>query len=69
MREIVLLGRFPHRRFCLFDSPEDERVAEEALRQTETLTFAGRRMGTLSGGCIRGTKSSLVTLQRRSSPH
>lgn len=50
VREIVLLGRFPHRRFHLFESPQDIRIAEDALKQTETLEFADRRMNTLSGG-------------------
>jgi iron complex transport system ATP-binding protein len=49
-REIVLLGRFPYRRYRLFESSEDVRIAEEALRQTEMLELADRRLGTLSGG-------------------
>ena len=50
VREIVLLGRYPYRRYRLFESPDDVRIAEAALRQTETLAFADRPIGTLSGG-------------------
>ncbi|HUU82404.1 MAG TPA: ABC transporter ATP-binding protein [Phycisphaerae bacterium] len=50
VREIVLLGRYPHRRYHVFESPEDERVAEDALTRTETLVLADRPMETLSGG-------------------
>lgn len=49
-RELVLLGRYPHRAFGLFESAEDERIAERAMAVTETLAFADRRMYTLSGG-------------------
>ncbi|MCH7813863.1 MAG: ABC transporter ATP-binding protein [Planctomycetes bacterium] len=50
VREIVLLGRYPYRRYRLFESPDDVRIAEAALRQTEMLSFADRPIGTLSGG-------------------
>jgi len=49
-RELVLLGRYPHRTFGLFESAADERLAERAMAVTETLDFADRRMDTLSGG-------------------
>ena len=49
-REIVLLGRFPHRRHRLFESTQDVDIAEAALERTETLDFADRPMDTLSGG-------------------
>ncbi|MCP4246654.1 MAG: ABC transporter ATP-binding protein [bacterium] len=50
VREIALLGRYPHRRYRLFESPDDIRIAVAALQQTETIGFADRPMGTLSGG-------------------
>jgi iron complex transport system ATP-binding protein len=50
VRDVVLLGRFPHRSFGLFESLEDYRIAERAMRTTETLSFADRPMATLSGG-------------------
>jgi len=49
-RDIVLLGRFPHRRWRLFESPEDGRLAEQAMRLTDSLHLADRRLDTLSGG-------------------
>ncbi|MCH7700563.1 MAG: ABC transporter ATP-binding protein [Planctomycetes bacterium] len=49
-RDIVLLGRFPHRRWRLFESPEDHRLAEQAMQLTDTLHLANRRLDTLSGG-------------------
>ncbi len=49
-REIVLQGRFPYRRYRLFESPEDLRIAEEALRRTQVYELADRPVDTLSGG-------------------
>jgi len=48
--EIVRLGRHPHLGLRLFESPHDIAVVEDVLRRTETLAYASRRMGTLSGG-------------------
>jgi iron complex transport system ATP-binding protein len=50
VREFVLLGRFPHRDFALFESPADHHAADAALRTTETAAFADRPLRTLSGG-------------------
>ncbi|HVP09617.1 MAG TPA: ABC transporter ATP-binding protein [Phycisphaerae bacterium] len=49
-REIVLMGRFPHRRFGLFESAEDMRIADRALAAMGATAFADRPMSTLSGG-------------------
>ena len=49
-RDVVLLGRYPHRSLGLFDSAEDYRVAERAMALTETLAYADRPIATLSGG-------------------
>ena len=49
-RDVVLLGRYPHRSMGLFDSAEDYRVAERAMALTETLEYADRPIATLSGG-------------------
>jgi iron complex transport system ATP-binding protein len=48
--EVVLLGRFPRRRYRFFDSAEDGRIATEAMRITETSEFSDRPMRTLSAG-------------------
>ena len=50
VREIVLMGRFPHRSYGLFESVEDHRVADRAMELTETEAFADRPIATLSGG-------------------
>ncbi|MBI4718635.1 MAG: ABC transporter ATP-binding protein [Planctomycetes bacterium] len=50
VREVVLLGRFPHRSLGVFESAEDHQVAESAMERTDTLPFADRPLRTLSGG-------------------
>ena len=49
-REIVLMGRFPHRRFGLFESAADFKVADAALATTEASAFTDRPLASLSGG-------------------
>ena len=49
-RDVVLLGRYPHRSMGLFESAEDYRVAEQVMALTETLPYADRLIATLSGG-------------------
>ena len=50
VRDIVLMGRFPHRSLGLFESAEDYRIADRAMALTETSSFADRPLATLSGG-------------------
>jgi len=50
VREVVVMGRFPHRSLGLFDSQSDYRIADNALATTGTLEFANRSLATLSGG-------------------
>jgi len=50
VRDIVLMGRFPHRSIGLFESIDDHRIAERAMEVTETLDLADRSLATLSGG-------------------
>ncbi len=47
--QVVLMGRTP---YCdgLFESPEDHRVVEQAMRTTDTLEFRTRDFRSLSGG-------------------
>ena len=49
-RDVVLMGRFPHRSLGLFDSPKDYRITDTVMGVTQTLEFADRAMTTLSGG-------------------
>ena len=50
VRNLVLTGRYPHRGFFAPISRRDESIAENALRLTETDTFADRKFASLSGG-------------------
>lgn len=49
-RQLVLMGRFPHRRFGLFESAEDFGAADAAMTTTHTSHLSDRDMSTLSGG-------------------
>jgi iron complex transport system ATP-binding protein len=46
----VLFGRRPYHGPWPFDTPRDEELASEAMRATETDSFAGRPLVELSGG-------------------
>lgn len=49
-REVVLMGRFPHRSFGLFEEPADHAIAEDVMSMTHTHAFADRLIDSLSGG-------------------
>jgi iron complex transport system ATP-binding protein len=50
--EIVLMGRYPHRRRGLLalEQQDDLEAATEAMRRCDVLTLAGRRFDAISGG-------------------
>ena len=48
--ELVLMGRYPHLGRFEIEGREDDRIARDAMRLTETEQFAGRTLDTLSGG-------------------
>lgn len=50
VREVVLMGRSPHKKTLQRDTPEDFKIVEEALRTVAMLSFADRSFSTLSGG-------------------
>ncbi len=50
VREVVLMGRSPYLGRFAVEGEQDRRVAEEAMRRTETLSLARRFVNTLSGG-------------------
>ncbi|MFG2292965.1 ABC transporter ATP-binding protein [Streptomyces sp. NPDC048603] len=50
VREVVAMGRSPHKRFWEQDGPEDARRVDGALRTVGAEEFAGRRFEELSGG-------------------
>ena len=48
--EVVLLGRTPYLPLLARESKNDQRIAEWAMTQTDTLAFMDQRVGELSGG-------------------
>ena len=48
--ELVLMGRYPHLGPFQVEGREDNRIARDAMRLTETEQFADRTLDTLSGG-------------------
>lgn len=62
-REVVLMGRYPHRRFGLFDRAEDVEIADRALAAVEAAPFADRPLATLSGGEVQRIHVAAVMAQ------
>jgi iron complex transport system ATP-binding protein len=50
VREIVAIGRTPHKGLLDLDSAEDHELVDEALRRVDMAWAANRRFATLSGG-------------------
>ncbi len=50
VRNVVLMGRHPHRSMGMFESAEDFQIADDMMRMTQTVEFADRNLSTLSGG-------------------
>jgi len=50
VRELVLMGRYPHLGRFQIEGEADEAIAREAMELTETEEFAERTLDTLSGG-------------------
>ena len=48
--ELVLMGRYPHMSRFQIESREDNLIARNAMRLTETEQFTDRTLDTLSGG-------------------
>ena len=48
--ELVLMGRYPHLGRFQIEGRDDDRIARDAMRLTETGQFADRTLDTLSGG-------------------
>jgi iron complex transport system ATP-binding protein len=49
-RDLVMLGRLPHRGALARTSPEDARIVDHALARADASAFASRRMDELSAG-------------------
>lgn len=50
VREMVLMGRTPHKALFSADTDEDWQLVDDTLAQVNMLEFAERNFGTLSGG-------------------
>jgi iron complex transport system ATP-binding protein len=50
VRELVAMGRFPHRRLLQLDNPEHHPAVQQALAMTDLLPLAERTVTNLSGG-------------------
>jgi len=50
VKQIVLMGRNPHLSRFEIETEKDRRIAEQAMKRTQTLDLADRLIGTLSGG-------------------
>ncbi|MEK6607242.1 MAG: ABC transporter ATP-binding protein [Myxococcota bacterium] len=48
--DVVLMGRYPHRRLGALETTDDLRAAREALERTDLLALRDRPMSELSGG-------------------
>ena len=72
VREIALMGRYPHLGAFEVEGPADLAIAREALAATGTLDFENRLFSTLSGGekqrvVIASALAQLGSLERRAS--
>ncbi len=50
VREVVMMGRSPHKKMLQRDNAEDFRIVDEALKTVQMDAFADRCFSTLSGG-------------------
>jgi iron complex transport system ATP-binding protein len=48
--EVVLMGRTPHLGLLRYEGEQDLAIVQKAMKATQTLAFAERRVGELSGG-------------------
>ncbi len=64
VRELVMMGRFAHTGLLGVSGANDRAVAEEAMKMTGTLDFAGRTLGELSGGEAQGVMIARALAQQ-----
>ena len=63
-KELVLLGRTPHLGLLKWETPHDLEIAEEVMRQTETLHLAGRTAMQMSAGELQRVFIASALAQR-----
>lgn len=64
VRDVVGMGRHPHRRLLRRASAEDRRAVEEAMERLELTELARRPVGSLSGGQAQRTLLARALAQR-----
>ena len=62
--ELVMLGRYPYRRFLAISSAEDHRIVQDALVKTGLETLADRHLNRLSGGQRQRAWLAMVLAQQ-----
>lgn len=50
VRDVVLMGRYPHKKVFQRLSAEDKRIANEAMEELDIINLQDRQIGELSGG-------------------
>src|SRR5690625_6206056 len=50
VREVVLMGRAPHKKLMETDNNTDEKIMQEALQKVGMSSYENRSIATLSGG-------------------
>ncbi|MBI2213747.1 MAG: ABC transporter ATP-binding protein [Acidobacteria bacterium] len=63
-KELVLLGRTPHLGLMKWETPHDHEIAEEVMRQTETLHLAERTAMQMSAGELQRVFIASALAQR-----
>lgn len=64
VRDVVLMGRYPHKRVFQRLNAEDNALAEEAMRELDILNLQDRQIGELSGGQQQRTFLARALAQR-----
>ncbi len=63
-KELVLLGRTPHLGLLKWETPHDHEIADDVMRQTETLHLAGRTAMQMSAGELQRVFIASALAQR-----
>jgi len=50
VKDVVIMGRAPHKKAMELDNEEDHRIVDEAIRHVDMVDFVDRSFNTLSGG-------------------
>jgi iron complex transport system ATP-binding protein len=50
VREVIMMGRLPHRSRAFFDSPRDVEMSRRAMEATDTLGLSSKAFNDISGG-------------------